>query len=230
MKKEADYILALKEFAKDVGAPDVLTCDSARTEKKREVKDFCTQIGTTLHILEAETQWANQAELFCGLVKEATCKYLCCSGCPIVLWDYCMEWRVLIFQVTAKKLFQLHGSNPHTATFGTQADISNLCLFGWYEWVYYRDKTARYPFQKECLGRCLGPARNEGNVMANWILTQLGTVIPRRTIRQLTADELFDSNEVEAHKRASYTADITQNLGDSVKLPVGPLPEMVEPD
>jgi hypothetical protein len=66
--------------------------------------------------------------------------------------------------------------------------------------------------------------------MANWILTQLGTVIPRRTIRQLTADELFDSNEVEAHKRALYTADITQNLGDSVKLPVGPLPEMVEPD
>ena len=27
-----------------------------------------------------------------------------------------------------------------------------------------------------------------------------------------------------------YTADITQKLVDSVKLPVGPLPEMVEPD
>ena len=59
MKKKADYILALQEFAKDIGAPDVLTCDLAWTEKKREVKDFCTQIGTTLHILEAETQWAN---------------------------------------------------------------------------------------------------------------------------------------------------------------------------
>ncbi len=56
MKKEADYILALKEFANDVGAPDVLTCDLARTEKKCEVKDFCTQIGTTLHILEADNQ------------------------------------------------------------------------------------------------------------------------------------------------------------------------------
>ena len=59
MKKEADYILALKDFAKDVVAPDVLTCDLAWTEKKREVKDFCTQIGITLHILEAETQCAN---------------------------------------------------------------------------------------------------------------------------------------------------------------------------
>ena len=64
MKKESEYILALNEFAKDVGAPEVLICDSAKTQKKREVNDFCTQMGTTLSILEAETQWANRAELF----------------------------------------------------------------------------------------------------------------------------------------------------------------------
>jgi len=65
MKKEAKYFLALKEFSKDVGVPDVLVCDSAKTQKMSEVKDFCfcTQIGTTLNILEAETQWANQSEL-----------------------------------------------------------------------------------------------------------------------------------------------------------------------
>ena len=230
MKKEAEYFLALKEFSKDVGAPDVLVCDSAKTQKKREVKDFCTQIGTTLNILEAETQWANRSELWVGLVKESTRKDLRDSGSPIVLWDYCMERRVLIYQVTAKKLFQLHGMNPHTATFGTQADISNLCLFGWYEWVYYREQQAPYPFQKECLGRCLGPAKNEGNVMANWILTQKGTVIPRRSIRRLTADERSDSNEVETQKRVSFNADITAKLGDSVKLPSNPLPDWVEPD
>jgi len=27
--------------------------------------------------------------------------------------------------------------------------------------------------------RCLGPAKNEGNVMVNWTLTQKGMVIPR---------------------------------------------------
>ncbi len=76
MKKEADYFLALKEFSKDVGASDVLVCDSAKTQKKREVKDFCTQIGTTLNILVAETQWANRSELWVGLVKESTRKDL----------------------------------------------------------------------------------------------------------------------------------------------------------
>ena len=30
MAKEAEYFLALKEFSKDVGAPDVLVCDLAK--------------------------------------------------------------------------------------------------------------------------------------------------------------------------------------------------------
>jgi hypothetical protein len=64
MAKEAEYFLALKEFSKDVGAPDVLVCDLAKTQKKREVKELCTQIGTTLKILDAETQWAIQAGFF----------------------------------------------------------------------------------------------------------------------------------------------------------------------
>lgn len=225
MVKEAHYILALKQFAKEVGAPDVLVSDSAKAETKREVKEFCAQIGTTHKALEAESQHSNLAELYVGIVKEATRKDLRESGSPIVLWDYCLERRVLIFQVTAKKLFQLHGTNPYTATLGSQADISHLCHFGWYEWVYYRDKTASYPHQKECLGRCLGPAKNEGNMMANWVLTQSGVVIPRRTIRRLSKDESSESNEVEAAKRRSYDSDILRKLGDSVKLPGTPLPE-----
>ena len=60
-------------------------------------------------------------------------------GSPIVLWDYCMERRALIFQVTAK---------------------------------------------------------NEGNVMAQWILKENGKVVPWRTLRRLTSDELAPSNEV----------------------------------
>ena len=116
----------------------------------------------------------------------------------VYIISHCMERQVLIYQVTAKKLFQLQGTNPHTATFGTQADISNLCLFGWYEWIYYRDQLAAYLFQKECLGRCLGPARNEGNLMANWILTQKGTMIPLWSICHLKVDERSDLNEVEA--------------------------------
>jgi hypothetical protein len=179
MKDQRSYLLALKEIAKDVGAPEVLVCDAHPTQEKLEVKEFLIQIGTTLQVLEAKTQWANWAELYIGLIKEATWKDMHATGSPIVLWDYCMECRALIFQVTAKKLFQLHGTNPHTATFGTEADISHKCNFGWYEWVYYPTQSAQFPFQKECLGQCLGPAWNEGNIMVQWILKENEKVVPR---------------------------------------------------
>jgi hypothetical protein len=131
MKNQRDYFLALKQFAKDVGAPDVLVCDPHPTQRQCKVKEFCIQIGTTLRILEAKTQWANRAELYVGLVKESTRKDMRALGSPLVLWDYCMERRALIYQVTAKLLFQLNGSTPHTVTFGADPDISNLCRFGW---------------------------------------------------------------------------------------------------
>jgi hypothetical protein len=56
MKDQCIYFAALKVFAKEVGAPEVLVCDSHPTQKKRKVKDFCIQIGTTFCVLEAETQ------------------------------------------------------------------------------------------------------------------------------------------------------------------------------
>ena len=219
MRHQRDYLSALKLFAKDVGAPEVLVCDSHPTQKKREAKEFCTSIGTSLRVLEARTQWANRAELYVGLIKGGTRKDLRESHAPLVLWDYCMERRALIFQLTAKGLFQLQGSNPYTATFGEEADISNVCQFGWYEWVYYRDISQKYPYQQECLGRCLGPAKCEGNEMAQWVLTLKGTVVPRRSCRRLKSGELALSNVTEKRKRDQFDIAIREKLGDSFSEP-----------
>ena len=81
----------LRLFAKDVGAPKLLVLDPHPTQKKREVKDFCNKIGTTLKVLENETQWADRAELYIGLIKEATRKDMREMHSPLVLWDYAME-------------------------------------------------------------------------------------------------------------------------------------------
>jgi hypothetical protein len=119
-----------------------------------------------------------------------------------------MERHGLIFQITTKKLFQLNGVNLHMITFGTEADISNLCQYGWYEWVYFHDVMTSFPYQKECLGRCLGPAKNKGNAMAQWILKENGQVVPCRTLRRLSPAELALSNVVEADKRLSFDNSI----------------------
>ena len=152
MTKVSDYPQALKMFAKDVGALDVLVADPHPSNKSKDVKAFCNQIGTTLQILEESTQWANRAELYVGLMKEATRKDLCAQHSPLVLWDYCAERRAMIFQLSARDLFQLQGSNPYTATFGEEGDISNLCRYDWYDWVYFWDGSAKFPYPKLSLG------------------------------------------------------------------------------
>ena len=85
---------------------------------------------------------------------------------PLIFWDYCAERRASITNMTAKDLFQLQGTTPHTATFGEEGDISNICQFGWYDWVYFRESVAAFPYPVEVLGRCLGPTKNGGNEMA----------------------------------------------------------------
>ena len=116
-------------------------------------------------------------------------------------------------------LFQLNGTNPFTAIFCDQADISNLCQFGSYEWVKCRDRTEAFPYQQECLGPCLGPAKNEGNEIANWVLTIKGTVVPCRTRQPLTDGEKSVTNVVEEGNRKAFTAAITSKLGNSLIRP-----------
>ena len=131
--------MALHWVCKQVGVPVNLVVDAHRAEMSRGVHCFCDQVGTTLRILEKGTPWANWAELYIGLLKEAVRKDMRASHSPMVLWDYAIERRAAIHNLVPRLLFQNNGLSPHAATFGSQGDISNLCNFGWYEWVYYRD-------------------------------------------------------------------------------------------
>ena len=137
MKSLTEYPSALRQFDKEVGAPDILVANPHKSHASKEVMDFCNKIGTTLRLLEQNTQWANCAELYVGLMKEAERKDIRLTGSPLVLWDFAEEQGAAIIYLTARDLFQLQRSNTYTATFGEEGDISNLCQFGWYEWVYF---------------------------------------------------------------------------------------------
>ena len=38
MKKRSDHFQAFKQFAKEIGAPDVITCDAAKEQTPHDVK------------------------------------------------------------------------------------------------------------------------------------------------------------------------------------------------
>ena len=74
MKKKSEVLLAIKQFAKEIGAPDSFVADMSGEQMSSEVKKFCNDIGTTLRALEEGTPWSNKAELYIGLIKEAVRK------------------------------------------------------------------------------------------------------------------------------------------------------------
>ena len=74
MEIKIQFESALHYFCKDVGVPYKLVVDTSGDKKRRSVCRFCHQVGTTLKILEESTQWANRAELYVGLFKEAILK------------------------------------------------------------------------------------------------------------------------------------------------------------
>jgi hypothetical protein len=88
---------------------------------------------------------------------------------------------------------------------GTTQDISYIWEFGWYEWLMYY-YPAKFPDDKEQLGRYLGPTRpGVGSVMSYKVLRQNGQVIRVDTLRKLTPQEW----ESESHKAARIAFDRT---------------------
>ena len=130
MKKKSEVLLAIKQFAKEIGAPDSFMADMSGEQMSSEVKKFCNDVGTTLRALEEGTPWSNKAELYIGLIKDAVRKNMRETNSPLCLWDYCVVRRARINNLTAKNAFKLHGSTLHTVTTGDEGDISNLCQYG----------------------------------------------------------------------------------------------------
>ena len=217
MKRKSEVLQAVKQFAKEIGAPDAIVADMAGEQMSVDLKRFCNDIGTTLRALEEGTPWSNKAELYIGLIKEAVRKDMRESDSPLVFWDYCVERRARINNLTAKQNFKLHGTTAYTATTGEEGDISNLCQYAWYDWCYFREQKANFPNNKELLGRVLGPARGEGNEMCQWVLKANGEVVPRRSLRPLTTAEIH--SPVEVKKRKVFDELIERRWGTSISPP-----------
>lgn len=220
---QGQYMQALRAFCREVGVPERLVVDPHPTQTCDAARKYLQEVGTRLRVLERGTQWADLAERFIGMLKTGVRLDLRESNAPMVFWDYCLERRVQIMNLTARTTHRLQGLNPYTATTMEAADISNIATFGWFEWVYCLEDrgSSKHKFPKglEVLGRCLGPAKDHGNEMAQWILKASGHVIPLRTLRRLTPHELSVTNEDERDKRLLFMNDIRRRYGDATNLP-----------
>ena len=100
---------------------------------------------------------------------------------------------------------------------GDEGNISNLCQFKWYDWCYFSDRTEPFPFNREVLGRILGPEKGEGNEMAQWLLKSNGNVVPRRFSRPLMVSKTHSPTEI--HKREIFDELIGRRHSTSINPP-----------
>ena len=163
-----------------------------------------------MRLLERGIPWCNKAELYIGIIKEAVRRDMREADSPIKLWDYCFERRVQINNLTVKPRFNLHKTYPYTQLKNEEGDISNLCQYRWYDWVYFREKSAKFPHGQELLGIVLGLSKDSGNKMSQCILKSNGRVVSRRTFRPLRKEEIHSL--VEDKKREIFNTLIRKKL------------------
>ena len=69
LKHKSEVMSAVKQFTKELGAPNAIVCDMSMEQTSPEIKTFLNDVGTTLRVLEEGTPWANKAEQYIGLLK-----------------------------------------------------------------------------------------------------------------------------------------------------------------
>ena len=212
MEYERDMPRVFKLLFKEVGVPKKMIVDGARSQIKGETRKECDKAGCTVVELEKDTPAANRAERAIQEIKVGVREDLKRSGCPVIFWCYCLERRILINNRISKNSFELGGKTPHSYLTGELSDISSICHFEWYEWVKFRKTGEGFPISSEKLGRCLGPAKNQGSVMSQSVLTDSGEVLPIQTLRRLNESEV--NNEFEKEIRKEYDMRIKTRYGD----------------
>ena len=55
MRRKSDVLAAVKQFAKDIGAPDAFVADMSGEQQSAALKKFCNEIGASLHASEEGT-------------------------------------------------------------------------------------------------------------------------------------------------------------------------------
>ena len=54
---------AVKQFKKEVGAPDAIIYDAIHEQKSQEMSKLLNEIGTNLIIIEEDAPWANKYDI-----------------------------------------------------------------------------------------------------------------------------------------------------------------------
>ena len=163
--------------------------------------------------MESYSPWQNAAKGAIRELKKGTARKILRTGSPNMLWDDCMVLESEIQSSTVNNIFELYGEVLKTKLRGETANITHICEFGWYDWVYYKENAFTYPDDKWLLGWWLGPSMDVGPALCAKILKSNGQCIHRSSYRHLTEDEINSPGEKETHQL--FDTMVEQRFGEA---------------
>ena len=101
---------------------------------------------------------------------------------------------------------------------GDTNDISFICEFGFYDWVWCispQGAEQHRDLQRKRLGKCLGPSISVGSAMCGVVLTEKGTRLDRTSIIPLTVEDR--NNEAINKMKLKFESLLETKLKEWIK-------------
>ncbi len=190
MKAKSETVDTLRKFIQDVGIPHAIHSDDALELMQGKFKQTCEEFGIGTTYTEPYIPWQNRAEGGIRELKRHIHRKMTSKRVPQRLWDFCPKWSCEIKNKTARNLYALEDRTPFEATIGETPDISSLLSFDFYDPVWYYDETAAFQAPKRQLGRWLGEAKDFGQAMCYWVLSDTAKPIVHSTVQPIPKDKL----------------------------------------
>ncbi|CAB9505252.1 Reverse transcriptase (RNA-dependent DNA polymerase) [Seminavis robusta] len=212
MKTKSEAHLTLDSLFQKIGVPRVLIPDNAKELTMGEFRRKAQRVQCPIHPVEAYTPNQNFAEDLIRELKRTYRRTMTTTDSLECLWDMCFIFCGLTRSHAALLIRELDGQVPATLLTGDTADISHICEFGWYDWVWYLSPERQgESMERKRLGRYCGPSTDIGDAMCARILTEKGQLVSRTSVIPLSDQEKL--SPVIESKKAAFTESLKKSLG-----------------
>lgn len=218
IEKKSDAHYTLDTLFRRVGVPNTLIPDNAGELTAGEFRRKALRAQSTIRPIEAHTPNANLAEDGIRELKRMYRRAMIRTNSPRCLWDLCLVYHAYVRSHSCLSIRQLDGEVPQTLLTGDTADISHICEFGWYDWVWYISPQDEN-MERKHLGRYLGPSFDVGDALCAKILPASGRIISRTSVFPLNVEE--QNSPAVNELKQQFSTHLEQKLKDRF-LPLDP--------
>jgi len=200
LSSEAHVPATFEDFIRDHGAPQGLASDMAKSETSHKIRDILRMYCVKDRQSEPYYQHQNPIERRIQDVKRMSTAVMDHTGCPGKYWLLSTLYVIALLNV----LVNANGVIPHSVVTGQVTDVSPFITFHFWESVFFEE-----PGKPERLGRWVGPAEKQGDILTYKIIaTDTGKLVIRSNVRK-SNDPLFPNR-----REILRNAENFQKLGE----------------